>query len=270
MGTRTQPGSPPRLTPHTGPRSDTTGSGTLPTGAQDSQLIAQTYNGCHSGMTMSATRLDSSHTAPAPPQPVGVTDAQLDAAAATFDLLSVPGRLHLVWLLADRRTRRHHAGRAHRRHHPRRQPATRQAARRRSRHRSPRRAPPALPRRRPTHRLGHRADVQPHPPRRHPRPRPSQEPSTPPAAIHDQQRNPQRLADDRTAPAPTKRQRRVGEGALTDALRLARLAAAPHPRRRAPRRLPSPSYGVSGSSSASPTWTCWPASRHAGPAGGGI
>jgi DNA-binding transcriptional ArsR family regulator len=33
-------------------------------------------------------------------QPVGVTDAQLDAAAATFDLLSVPGRLHLVWLLA--------------------------------------------------------------------------------------------------------------------------------------------------------------------------
>lgn len=100
MGTRTQPGSPPRLTPHTGPRSDTTGSGTLPTGAQDSQLIAQTYNGCHSGMTMSATRLDSSHTAPAPPQPVGVTDAQLDAAAATFDLLSVPGRLHLVWLLA--------------------------------------------------------------------------------------------------------------------------------------------------------------------------
>jgi DNA-binding transcriptional ArsR family regulator len=29
-----------------------------------------------------------------------VTVAQLDAAAATFDLLSVPGRLHLVWLLA--------------------------------------------------------------------------------------------------------------------------------------------------------------------------
>lgn len=29
-----------------------------------------------------------------------VTDAQLAAAAATFDLLSVPGRLHLVWLLA--------------------------------------------------------------------------------------------------------------------------------------------------------------------------
>ena len=28
------------------------------------------------------------------------TPAQLDAAAATFDLLSVPGRLHLVWLLA--------------------------------------------------------------------------------------------------------------------------------------------------------------------------
>jgi DNA-binding transcriptional ArsR family regulator len=29
-----------------------------------------------------------------------VTGAQLDAAALTFDLLSVPGRLHLVWLLA--------------------------------------------------------------------------------------------------------------------------------------------------------------------------
>lgn len=29
-----------------------------------------------------------------------VTPAQIDAAAATFDLLSVPGRLHLVWLLA--------------------------------------------------------------------------------------------------------------------------------------------------------------------------
>lgn len=31
-----------------------------------------------------------------------VTSAQLDAAAQTFDLLSVPGRLHLVWLLAIR------------------------------------------------------------------------------------------------------------------------------------------------------------------------
>lgn len=30
-----------------------------------------------------------------------VTSAQLDAAALTFDLLSVPGRLHLVWLLAS-------------------------------------------------------------------------------------------------------------------------------------------------------------------------
>lgn len=30
-----------------------------------------------------------------------VTDAQLAAAAATFDLLSAPGRLHLVWLLAS-------------------------------------------------------------------------------------------------------------------------------------------------------------------------
>lgn len=29
-----------------------------------------------------------------------VTPAQLDAAALTFDLLSVPTRLHLVWLLA--------------------------------------------------------------------------------------------------------------------------------------------------------------------------
>lgn len=32
---------------------------------------------------------------------VVVTDAQLAAAADTFDLLSVPGRLHLVWLLAE-------------------------------------------------------------------------------------------------------------------------------------------------------------------------
>ncbi|CCH79603.1 Regulatory protein ArsR [Nostocoides japonicum T1-X7] len=30
----------------------------------------------------------------------GITAAQLDAAAATFDMLSVSGRLHLVWLLA--------------------------------------------------------------------------------------------------------------------------------------------------------------------------
>ncbi|WP_239337395.1 helix-turn-helix transcriptional regulator [Frankia sp. CiP3] len=30
-----------------------------------------------------------------------VTAAQLDAAAASFDMLSVPGRLHLVWLLAS-------------------------------------------------------------------------------------------------------------------------------------------------------------------------
>jgi DNA-binding transcriptional ArsR family regulator len=29
-----------------------------------------------------------------------ITAAQLEAAALTFDLLSVPGRLHLVWLLA--------------------------------------------------------------------------------------------------------------------------------------------------------------------------
>ena len=33
--------------------------------------------------------------------PPHVTPPQLDAAALTFDLLSVPGRLHLVWLLAD-------------------------------------------------------------------------------------------------------------------------------------------------------------------------
>lgn len=32
--------------------------------------------------------------------PVAVTPGQLEAAAETFDLLSVPGRLHLVWLLA--------------------------------------------------------------------------------------------------------------------------------------------------------------------------
>lgn len=37
-------------------------------------------------------------TQPSIPRPV--TAAQLDAAAATFDMLSVPGRLHLVWLLA--------------------------------------------------------------------------------------------------------------------------------------------------------------------------
>ena len=30
-----------------------------------------------------------------------MTEDQLSAAAATFDLLSVPGRLHLAWLLAD-------------------------------------------------------------------------------------------------------------------------------------------------------------------------
>jgi DNA-binding transcriptional ArsR family regulator len=34
--------------------------------------------------------------------PTEVTGAQLDAAAQTFDLLSVPGRLHLVWLLSSR------------------------------------------------------------------------------------------------------------------------------------------------------------------------
>lgn len=35
-----------------------------------------------------------------PSQPTPVTPAQLEAAALTFDLLSVPGRLHLVWLLS--------------------------------------------------------------------------------------------------------------------------------------------------------------------------
>lgn len=37
-----------------------------------------------------------------PGQLTEVTTAQLDAAALTFDLLSVPGRLHLVCLLASR------------------------------------------------------------------------------------------------------------------------------------------------------------------------
>jgi DNA-binding transcriptional ArsR family regulator len=35
-----------------------------------------------------------------PPAHRRVTAEQLDAAAATFDLLSVPSRLHLVWVLA--------------------------------------------------------------------------------------------------------------------------------------------------------------------------
>lgn len=35
------------------------------------------------------------------PAPAQITDAQLDAAAATFDLLSAPTRLHLVWLLTQ-------------------------------------------------------------------------------------------------------------------------------------------------------------------------
>lgn len=30
-----------------------------------------------------------------------VTDAQLEAAAGTFDMLSTPNRLHIVWLLAE-------------------------------------------------------------------------------------------------------------------------------------------------------------------------
>lgn len=38
-----------------------------------------------------------SHADPTPEDP---TPEQLEAAALTFDLLSVPGRLHLVWLLA--------------------------------------------------------------------------------------------------------------------------------------------------------------------------
>lgn len=36
-----------------------------------------------------------------PSRPASPSPAQLEAAAATFDLLSVPGRLHLVWLLAQ-------------------------------------------------------------------------------------------------------------------------------------------------------------------------
>lgn len=47
-------------------------------------------------MTKATPRLPSPADQPGP-----VTAAQLDAAAATFDLLSVPGRLHLVWLLAS-------------------------------------------------------------------------------------------------------------------------------------------------------------------------
>jgi DNA-binding transcriptional ArsR family regulator len=38
---------------------------------------------------------------PALPSPTPVTEAQLAAAAATFDMLSAPVRLHLVWLLAE-------------------------------------------------------------------------------------------------------------------------------------------------------------------------
>ncbi len=38
----------------------------------------------------------------APTVSADITEAQLDAAALTFDLLSVPSRLHLVWLLAAR------------------------------------------------------------------------------------------------------------------------------------------------------------------------
>ena len=36
-----------------------------------------------------------------PTTPADVTAAQLEAAALTFDLLSVPGRLHLVYLLSS-------------------------------------------------------------------------------------------------------------------------------------------------------------------------
>lgn len=59
---------------------------------------------------MPSTRFRSPRSQPSPTQTPDpghghhdravVTDAQLDAAAATFDLLSVPSRLHLVWLLA--------------------------------------------------------------------------------------------------------------------------------------------------------------------------
>lgn len=37
---------------------------------------------------------------PSEPDPLHATPERLAAAAGTFDLLSVPGRLHLVWLLA--------------------------------------------------------------------------------------------------------------------------------------------------------------------------
>ncbi len=33
--------------------------------------------------------------------PRSVTETQLEAAAASFDMLSAPNRLHLVWLLAS-------------------------------------------------------------------------------------------------------------------------------------------------------------------------
>ncbi|KUF06287.1 helix-turn-helix transcriptional regulator [Leucobacter sp. G161] len=44
--------------------------------------------------------MDDHHLSDAPALPA-ITDAQLQAAAATFDMLSTPTRLHLVWLLAS-------------------------------------------------------------------------------------------------------------------------------------------------------------------------
>ncbi|MBS1674161.1 MAG: helix-turn-helix transcriptional regulator [Actinobacteria bacterium] len=55
-------------------------------------------------MTKATSRTPGpSRQAKAPPAEQGeqITLAQLDAAAATFDMLSVPGRLHLVWLLSS-------------------------------------------------------------------------------------------------------------------------------------------------------------------------
>src|SRR5262249_34717219 len=54
------------------------------------QPVAQTNIAAQSGPIMSIAYRSQ------------VTPAQLDAAALTFDLLSVAGRLHLVWLLASR------------------------------------------------------------------------------------------------------------------------------------------------------------------------
>ena len=50
---------------------------------------------------LAQTSIPGESETPMASKPVSVTAAQLEAAALTFDLLSVPGRLHLVWLLAN-------------------------------------------------------------------------------------------------------------------------------------------------------------------------